>query len=92
MRSRARPDLWGPWAGDGPGPPDRTQVPAALEPVRPAWASSYESPCRITSAPRVRTASTLMRGVVTGMTITARQPSFCAASATPWAWCRPTTR
>ena len=27
-----------------------------------------------------------MRGVVTGITITARQPSFCAASATPCAW------
>ncbi len=27
-----------------------------------------------------------MLGVVTGMTITARQPSFCAASATPCAW------
>ena len=25
-------------------------------------------------------------GVVTGITITARQPSFCAASATPCAW------
>ena len=28
----------------------------------------------------------LMRGVVTGMTITARQPRRCAASATPCAW------
>ena len=27
-----------------------------------------------------------MRGVVTGITITARVPSFCAASATPCAW------
>ena len=32
------------------------------------------------------TASTLIRGVVIGITITARQPSFCAASATPCAW------
>ncbi len=27
-----------------------------------------------------------MRGVVTGITIVAVVPSFCAASATPWAW------
>ena len=50
-----------------------------------AWASEYESPCSTTCAPRAATASTLMRGEVTGITITARQPSFCAASATPCA-------
>jgi hypothetical protein len=27
-----------------------------------------------------------MRGVVTGITMTALQPSFCAESATPCAW------
>ena len=32
-----------------------------------------------TLAPRAFTASTLMRGVVTGITISARQPSRCAA-------------
>ena len=32
-----------------------------------------------TRAPRAATASTLMRGVVAGITITARQPSRCAA-------------
>ena len=32
------------------------------------------------------TACTLMAGVVRGITITAFAPSFCAASATPWAW------
>ena len=36
-------------------------------------------------APRAATASTLMRGVVTGITMTARQPRRCAASATPCA-------
>jgi hypothetical protein len=32
------------------------------------------------------TASILICGVVVGITITARMPSFCADSATPWAW------
>ena len=44
------------------------------------------SPSRITSAPRAATASTLIRGVVTGMTMVARHPSRWAASATPCAW------
>ena len=51
-----------------------------------ASASEYDSPCNTTSAPRRRTASTFTSGVVTGMTITARQPSSPAARATPWAW------
>ena len=54
--------------------------------IASSYASAYESPCRRTWAPRACTASTLMRGVVIGMTITARQPRRCAASATPWAW------
>ena len=44
------------------------------------------SPNKITSAPRLLTALILMSGVVVGITITARQLSFCAASATPCAW------
>ena len=39
-----------------------------------------------TSPPRRLTASILICGVVVGMTITARQPSLAADSATPWAW------
>ena len=38
-----------------------------------------------TSAPSRSTASTLMRGAVSGMTMSARAPSHCAASATPCA-------
>ncbi len=49
-----------------------------------AW--SKLSPASTTSAPWARTASTLIWGVVTGMTMTALQPSFFAARATPWAW------
>ena len=37
-------------------------------------------------APRAATAETLMRGVVTGITMVAVVPSFWAPSATPWAW------
>ena len=51
-----------------------------------ARAPSYESPASSTSAPSRSTASTLMRGAVSGMTISARMPSRRAASATPCAW------
>ena len=37
-------------------------------------------------APCVRTASTLMGAVVTGITTTASMPSRDAERATPWAW------
>jgi hypothetical protein len=52
--------------------------------------SLYESPCSTTSAPRPRTASTLSCGVVTGITITARQPSAAPPARRPAHGCRPT--
>ena len=43
-------------------------------------------PCSTASPPSATTASTLIDGVVFGMTMTARSPRLRAASATPWAW------
>ena len=43
-------------------------------------------PCSTASPPSATTASTLIDGVVFGMTITARSPRLLAARATPWAW------
>ena len=57
----------------------------ATSPAR-AFASSKESPCRLTSAPSRRTASTLMPWVVSGMTMRAVMPRWRAARATPCAW------
>ena len=51
-----------------------------------SFAPSYDSPASTTSAPSRSTASTLMRGAVSGMTMRARIPSRSAASATPCAW------
>ena len=56
-----------------------------ISPAR-AFASSKERPCATTSAPSRRTASILIAGVVSGMTMTAPNPKRRAASATPWAW------
>ena len=51
-----------------------------------ATASSTHVPCRMTSAPYPRVASTLGSGAPAGMTTVAAQPSRPAANATPWAW------
>ena len=59
---------------------------ASANPRAWAHASSKVSPWSTVSAPREATASTLIRGVVTGMTMTARQPRRFAPRATPWAW------
>ncbi len=61
--------------------PRATSISRAL-----ACASSNASPCRTTSPPRRRTASTLIAGVVRGITIVAGIPSLRADSATPCAW------
>ncbi|MOA46812.1 hypothetical protein D3C78_1693710 [compost metagenome] len=50
-----------------------------------ARANGKLSPCRIASAPRLRTPSTFNCTVVTGMTMLAEIPNSRAASATPWA-------
>ena len=50
-----------------------------------ACASSNESPCKTTSAPSARVASTLRIGVVAGMQMTALTPNFLAANPTPCA-------
>lgn len=59
---------------------------AAASATACALASSKLSPWRTAAAPRARTASTLIVGVTTGMTIVAGTPSVWAASATPCAW------
>mmetsp|Transcript_9472 Transcript_9472/g.38913 ORF Transcript_9472/g.38913 Transcript_9472/m.38913 type:complete len:215 (-) Transcript_9472:603-1247(-) len=51
-----------------------------------ACVASYVSPTSATVPPRRLTESTLMRGVVTGMAMTASAPSCCALYATPCAW------
>ena len=61
--------------------PVRSDIPHAW-----AFASSKDSPCATTSAPSRRTASTLIAGVVSGMTMRASIPRRRAASATPCAW------
>ena len=51
-----------------------------------AFASAKVSPASSTSAPSSRTASTLISGVVCGITISALRPRCRAENATPWAW------